>query len=355
MRSSCRTFLVGIAAALIGATSPSAAVANPQPLFATDEPLTAVIAVPLTQAYRDKKSKQRAYVAGHWSYTNADGGKVRLPIQVRTRGNFRRINCRLPPLQLNFKKSTVAGTVLSGQDKLKLVSPCTSQSQSEQRILLEELAYRLFQIVAGDVAFATRRVALAYVDTDKKVRPRQQQTFIIEASEQLAKRLGGKEFSDDKTRHRFLDQEQSALIDVFQYMIGNTDYSLVGSPPYDKGCCHNVKLVRFDDDTRRMLPVPYDFDHAGLIDAPYALPSDSLPIRNVKARYYMGVCRDAAFVEAAVQRHLDKQDSLFAAIDATDGLSERNAKRARKYLEAFFKIASEPKQVKKKLLNRCRG
>ncbi|MEM8981571.1 MAG: hypothetical protein AAGC71_01000 [Pseudomonadota bacterium] len=328
--------------------------ANPQPLFAADEPLAAVLSVPLTQAYRQKKQKQRAYVAGHWSYTNADGDKVRLPIQIRTRGNFRRINCRQPPLQLNFKKSTLDSTVFSGQDKLKLVNPCTNQGQSEQRILLEELAYRLFQIVAGDYAFATRRIDLAYIDTDKQAMPRQEKTFIIEATENLAERLGGKAFNDSKARHSLLDQEQAALVEVFQYMIGNTDFSLVASPPYDDGCCHNVKLIVFADDARRWMPVPYDFDHAGLIDAPYALPSDKLPIRDVTRRFYMGVCRDAVHIENAVKRHLDKRDAMLAAIDATTGLSERNTKRAHRYLNAFFAIASEPKQVTKKLVKRCR-
>jgi hypothetical protein len=50
---------------------------------------------------------------------------------------------------------------------------------------------------------------------------------------------------------------------VFQYMIGNTDWSV----PY----LHNIRILSFDAQTIPSV-VPYDFDHAGIVNAPYALP-----------------------------------------------------------------------------------
>ncbi|MEO0580017.1 MAG: hypothetical protein AAFZ58_15120 [Pseudomonadota bacterium] len=329
--------------------------AHAAPLFEDEASLSAVMAVPLAQAYRQRKQDERFYVQGHWSYNDASGNKIRLPLQVRTRGNFRRLNCRQPPLQLNFRKSTLPGTLLAKQDKLKLVGPCSNSDSARQRVLVEEFAYRIHEIVAGDAAFATRRIDLAYVDTDKKYKPREDQTFVIEPIDGLAKRLGGKEFKGTKTRHSTLDAERAVLVEVFQYMIGNTDFSMVASPPYDDKCCHNVKLIEVEGSGRGLVPVPYDFDFSGIVDAPYASPSDKIPIRSVTKRYYMGVCRKDGLIEQAVAHIRSKRADIYAALDATDGLNERYANKTRKYLDEFFAIADDPAQVERRLVKRCRG
>ncbi len=49
------------------------------------------------------------------------------------------------------------------------------------------------------------------------------------------------------------------------------------------------KLV--ESPVKGLLPVPYDFDLSGVISTPYARPNTSLPIKNVRERYYKGCCR----------------------------------------------------------------
>ena len=347
----CRVLLAVIGlACLVPDRVPEAA-----PLFEDATVLTAVMTVPLAQAYRQRRQDERAYVAGHFAYQDTAGEKVRLPLQIRTRGNFRRLNCRLPPLQLNFRKSTVPGTLLAGQDKLKLVGPCSTSSAAEQRVLIEELVYRLFAIVAGDMAFATRRIELAYVDSDKQLKPRQHQTFVIESHEALAERIGGTVSEDRPGSHSALNGEQAALIEVFQYMIGNTDFSLVGAAAGDDQCCHNIKLVAFAGEAGGLLPIPYDFDHAGLVDAPYALPPEGVPVTSVRKRFYMGVCRDPGLIESAVARIMARRSALQDAVTATQGLSESRRRKAQKYLDAFFDIATNPQRVQRSIVDRCRG
>ena len=36
--------------------------------------------------------------------------------------------------------------------------------------------------------------------------------------------------------------------------------------------------------------MPYDFDYSGLVDAPYAVPPDSIHLANVRVRRYRGFC-----------------------------------------------------------------
>ena len=68
---------------------------------------------------------------------------------------------------------------------------------------------------------------------------------------------------------------------VFQFMIGNTDWSV----PY----LQNIKFIT-KDSTKAPLTVPYDFDHAGIVSAPYALPAEELEMSSVLERRYRGYC-----------------------------------------------------------------
>ena len=36
--------------------------------------------------------------------------------------------------------------------------------------------------------------------------------------------------------------------------------------------------------------MPYDFDHAGLVDAPYAMPAEELHLSSIHERRYRGYC-----------------------------------------------------------------
>ena len=63
-------------------------------------------------------------------------------------------------------------------------------------------------------------------------------------------------------------------------MIGNTDWSEVAG--------HNVEVLGIGGVA---LPVPYDFDFSGIVEAPYAVPGRSLSIKTVQDRLYRGWCR----------------------------------------------------------------
>ena len=94
------------------------------PLFRTDTVLKAVLTAPISQTYAQRHQDVRIYFPGQWTYIDEQGETQRLEVSIRTRGHFRREVCQLPPLQLNFKKKEVKGTLFAGQNKVKLVAPC---------------------------------------------------------------------------------------------------------------------------------------------------------------------------------------------------------------------------------------
>ncbi len=160
-----RVSIIVAVATLFIVGSPEAA--ERKPLFQDHATLKAVLTAPIVQTYAQRMLDVRLYHPGQWTFTNADGESQRLDVSIRIRGNFRREYCELPPIRLNFKKSQVKGTLFEGQDKLKLVAPCQNGLESQQKLLMEYLAYRTFEILT-DYSFGSRLIRLSYVDSDEK-------------------------------------------------------------------------------------------------------------------------------------------------------------------------------------------
>src|SRR5262245_26813284 len=59
-------------------------------------------------------------------YTKADSSQVSTPVEIKTRGHFRKQkgNCQYPPLSIQFPKNRPSSSIFNGQAKLKLVMPC---------------------------------------------------------------------------------------------------------------------------------------------------------------------------------------------------------------------------------------
>ncbi len=327
--------------------------ANVLPLFSDESSITAVLSAPLTQVYSHKKDDVRLYMPATVSFLDPDGTKRRLDLTVKTRGVFRRAHCRLPPLLLNFKKKSVADTLFAGQDKIKLVSPCSATNNNQQRLILEYLAYKAFEKVS-DTSLKTRLIRMSYIDTDNKKKPWTHLTFFIEDESDLARRQGMKAIHVPKVRPDQLDPVQAMRVELFQFMIGNTDFSMTGVPG-QKDCCHNLQILGHKGSDRGYAPVPYDFDSAGLIDADYAAPSAKLPIKDVKKRLFRGRCRSDDVVSEAIESFRESRSDILALFADSTHLNNRFRKKSVQYLEEFFDILDSPKKVQTHIAGRCRG
>ncbi len=337
---------------LLLALTPLGAAAEDLPLFQDHEILEAVLTAPIAQAYEQKLADKRVDFPGRWSYIDADGETAQLDVSIRTRGNFRRDHCDLAPLQLNFKKSQVKGTLFAGQDKLKLVAPCFNSSRFQNYVVLEYLAYRTLQILT-DHGYRTRLIRLSYVDSDQKLPSWTAVTFVIEDDGDMADRLGLERIRLPSVNFADLDHEKTALAELFQLLIGNNDYSVLEAED-GENCCHNSDVLATGESAPK-IPIPFDFDFSGLVDAPYAAPPHNLPIDSVRFRYYTGLCQPPGVLESAIAHVQSKRGEIMALFENFPELSQNDRRAAARYVGVFFDILDNPARLKRLVLGRCRG
>lgn len=322
-------------------------------LFQDHAVLKAVLTAPIAQTYAQRNSDVRLYHPGQWTYLDENGESQRLDVSIRIRGNFRRQYCELPPLRLNFKKSQVKGTVFSGQDKLKLVAPCQHGLESQQKVLLEYLGYRTFEVLT-DHSFGSRLIRLSYVDSDEAIRSWTDLAFVIEDDADIGKRLELDKVRVKENQFKDLDRSTTALVELFQLLISNHDYSVLQGPEGEY-CCHNSVMYTKEEEADRRIPVPYDFDMSGLVNASYASPPEHLPIRLVRTRYYRGLCQPPEVMDAAVAHMLSKKDEIIALYEEMPELSRLSRNRSLGYVNNYFAILEDEAKFKTQVLDRCRG
>jgi len=314
-------------------------------LFDAEHPLELTLEADLKPVLRDRGDKRPDHPARLW-YLDQQGDTVSFDIGVRTRGHYRRIylDCNVPPLRLNFKKKAVKNTVFAGQDKLKLVTHCRDKATSYQQFTLQEyLIYKVYNLIT-DNSFRVRLVRITYVDTEGKRKPVTKYGFLIEDEDLLAKRLGGRILKTGIIHQEATHRDQATLLAVFQYMMGNTDWSVPGR--------HNIKFV-FVDPKLPPFAVPYDFDFAGLVDPPYAKPDPRLQISSVRERLYRGYCRTEEEFQTAFAPFNEQREAIYALFRDFEYLDEKVKKRSLDYLDDFYETINKPRSVKREFLRAC--
>ncbi len=326
------------------------ALAAESSLYQDRSPLLITLTAPHKSLYRARNDPKRPSFDGVWTYVTETGELVELAVGVRSRGNFRRENCRFVPLQINFKKSQVKGTLFKGQDKVKLVGPCGPGARAREWLMLEYLSYQAYAQLT-DLHFRTRLLQLTYAEPSGG-KSRTDFAFMIESDEDTASRLGAKLIEKDVAMSR-LDPEHSALVEVFQFFIGNNDYS-TSRAPAGRTCCHNARLLDNAEPGGGLLPVPYDFDHAGIVNASYARAPDSVPGNSVRKRYFTGLCKPDEGVWTRAFKRFSAQREAMVQIFSSELLAEKSRQSALSYVREFYEIIDAPEQARKHIIEHCR-
>jgi len=271
---------------------------------------------------------------------HADG--VEHAIQVQLRGNSRRRMCSFPPLRLTFQVDNAVPSIFAGQGRLKLVTHCRDSKAAQSAMLREYAAYRIFNLISN-ASFRVRLLHITYTDTDGGLeKPAfDRYGFVVESTTELADRMGGKPARVTGVSLPSLDSQQAASVFVFQYLIGNTDWSLVMADGDDK-CCHNGDLIEI---AAVRYYVPYDFDLSGLVNASYARPDPSLLISRVTQRLYRGYCIPRDAVQEAISRIEARRVDVLDVIPQLPALSQKEVAAAIKYLEQFFARANDRQKM----------
>ena len=320
---------------------------RPDPLFRSHDTLDVTIAAPLTTLVRERPTEE--YLPASISYVGGDGDTTSFDIKLRARGHSRHEICDLPPLWLNFKKSQVKDTLFHKQDKLKLAVHCKDSERYEQTLLREYIAYRILNL-ATPKSYQVRLLRVTWVDTEGQREQQVRYAFLLEHKNRLGKRIDRKDLKIEATSVAALDPGHLNLTSVFQFLIGNLDFSPIAGSEYNE-CCHNYVL--FSNDTDLLVAIPYDFDRSGLVSAPYALPGSQFDIRSVRQRIYRGRCQNNDYVEASTERFRAIRNNIFALIETQEGLTRKVRELLADYVQQFYDIADDPRQVKRVMIKKC--
>ena len=299
--------------------------------FGEEKPAEITLATDFKKILSERKKGvyQTGTATLHLSATEA----ITDDIRVYARGEFRRKECNMPGLMINFKNS--GDQKLSPLKKMKLVAGCTSNEYGEQLLLMEYLIYKMYSQLT-EMSFQVRLAKINYKDTREKMKPYTQYAFFIEDVDDMAERNKCKEVESIVFNTEQTHRQQMTLVALFQYMIGNTDWSV---PTY-----HNVKLMR-PDSLSVPYVVPYDFDFAGAINARYAAPVPELGIQSVTERLYRGFPRNMGELQMALDIFRKEKDNLLSLIKNFELLNKRERETMYRYVAEFYKIIEDKKDV----------
>ena len=263
---------------------------------------------------------------GTLRYVDAKGTPREWPVKLKQRGNFRRLRCEMVPLKIEFKKKDLRAAGLADFDDMKLVTHCVS-NKSEARALVQKeyLAYRLYNELT-EMSYRVQLLKINYVDSNSGDRQKRW-AFLIEDSAQLEHRIGASEKVENginlprDTFHGGLRR----MVATYQYMIGNSDWDVkVG------------RNLKFYAKNGKVIPVPYDFDFSGFVDAPYAIPNPNYLIESVRDRIYLGFPKDLEHLNGTLSYFKTKRSDLLEKIDAFHWLSADSRQELIAYIDHFY-------------------
>ncbi|HLG39889.1 MAG TPA: hypothetical protein VI461_09485, partial [Chitinophagaceae bacterium] len=293
---------------------------------------------------KDKPNYEQNIQPATVTFLLPDSSRITQEAEIRPRGDFRREECYMPPIKINFK--TGQQGALKKLGALKFVWPCESTPYYEQLVLKEYLAYKIYNLVT-EKSFRTRLVRIESHDSRERLKKHSYYGFFIEDVDDLAKRNGCVEIDSLKFYTEQTNRLQTTLATLFQYMIGNTDW---GVPVY-----HNIKLIQDRNDSlSNPYIIPYDFDCSGLVNAKYALPDLSLAIGNVRQRAYRGFPRTMEELQSALIVLRDKRDAINSLIMNCVPLSVKNKKDMIDYLDEFYKETTNEENVRRLFITHAR-
>jgi hypothetical protein len=315
----------------------------PQPLFQSSEILELTLEVSLRNLLRDR-GDERDYHQAVLTYLDPEGKPVPVELKVRVRGNNRRDPqvCSFPPLRLNFPTKKMEGTIFSGQDKLKLVTHC----RNDEYVLREYKVYKIYNLIS-EQSFKVRLCRITYKDADTQKMIESKYAFLIEDEDEMAARNSGLNMPPEiRVNMDYVDQKAMLTLAMFQYMIGNTDWSI----PYR----HNIKVLSVPNHPAPF-PVPFDFDYAGIVSTPYAKPPPELGITSVRQRLFRGYCFTDSEFKEAIARFNEVREDVYQLYLQNKILSPAYIRTTTAYLDAFYKTINNPKSFKAEIIRMCQS
>ena len=313
-------------------------------LFNDNLDLKAQLSFSFKELYKD--TNDSTFIKSKMVFSGNGIEEDSITVRIRVRGNFRKKICYFKPMRLEIRKKQAENTIFQKNRKLKLVVPCQNEKGKDELIYKEMLAYKFFEEFSN-VHLKTQPLTLKIIE--KKGNKEIEHTmfaFLIEDDDKVADRHEIKKFPKRRVSPMTVSDSSAINFALFSYMIGNTDWSMAYQ--------HNTEMF-FNG--KKLVAIPYDFDHSGLVNAFYAKPNPMLKISKVTERVYRGSCRRDPNVFAGMRDlYISKEERIFNILNAyKDNLSSKEFERVSSYVKSFYDIIKSDTEFQNKILSKCRG
>lgn len=295
---------------------------------------TALITLDLDLTLLAQEKRANTYFPGKIWLENGQ----EISTQVRPRGKFRRRISEIPPLKLKFSKKELKALQLDTLNEIKLVLPQTFDDEGVNLLLKEYLAYRMYEKISPYHVKA-RLIRLNLSDKSNRTTKPTTWAILLEHEEELQVRLKGPLQPQFGIPVDSLDSYYAALNAAFQFMIGNTDWSIPDQ--------RNILLFK-NAANGKMIPIPYDFDFSGLVDAPYATPTKESGLNTVRDRALLAEGLNKRAIKQAIKILLE-HEAFFMGCCQRAHLEQKQIKLTQQYLANFFSAVRQYHEVPQRI------
>lgn len=313
-------------------------------LFDSDELLNITFTFPIKDFKRSKRDPE--YIDALMTTHLSDNDSIVQEIRIRARGNYRRSVCNFPPILINPRKEDSIAQILNDNRNIKLVTHCRKRNYYEVSVLKEFLIYKLYNLVTN-YSLRTRLAQITYVDEANPKKVISRYGFLIENISGLADRNNAVVIDNERLIQQDMIPKMMTSLAVFEYMIGNFDWHL--------GKMHNIEVIKpLDIPTPKCIPVPYDFDFSGLVNAPYAIPREDLGLKTVKQRIYLGICSHQDEWIEVLNEFDDLKDSFYDVVNNFEFLDTSKKQKVISYLDEFYNLVQNRDALLSRMSSECR-
>ncbi len=247
--------------------------------------------------------------------------------EIRTGGRYRLKVCDFPPLRIRLSKEELRARGFSGHNSFKLVTHCKEdRTETDVTLAKEGLVYQIYQQLS-EYCLQVKMVRITYRDiiTGKKMT---RTGVLIEDDDEMADRLGGELCKDCYgTSPSQIEPKNQLTQALFQYMIGNTDWSLEMN--------RNVEIMTLRQ-KGVMVAVPFDFDFSGFVNAPYAVPDANLGLKSIRERAFKGQAVDKDTAKAVCDLFISRKKVIRQLIEKAPGLNWDQRQDLLAYISDFY-------------------
>ena len=245
---------------------------------------------------------------------------------INLRGKSRRMKCSMPPLLLNFKKSTLRAMQVAPIDEMKLVTHCLPNPEGQENLEEERMCYQLYEVVTP-TSYRTIWVNVTYYNVSHREDSIVSTGFLLEPDKVISSRLGLTERKLFNISEDSLDFESYSRAVAFNFMIGNRDWSIIMS--------RNAKLF-FNSTLDKYVVIPYDFDYSNIVSASYRRETRPETMLHQYDRLYEGEYFKNYSGDILMSFVSLKPIVLDRVVSASNPMEENERKKIYKYLDTWF-------------------